>query len=208
MSGKPGFGPEELLRAVIPRIPPPKEHPLSSGMPSVFRALVFDSFYHEHKGVVANVRVFNGSLYKEGQAIFAASQTIFKVKELGHFGPELKPDTHLECGQIGYLATGLKDPSVLKIGDTIIALTSQTRADFAESASLALHGYKEPQPVVFVSFYPDVNDTYEELKNAFGKLKLNDSAIQYEPDFNEFLGRGFKIGFLGKLHFEITTERL
>src|SRR3989344_417360 len=194
ISAKTGQGVEELLKAVVGKIPSPNQHALSI---EIFRALVFDSFYHDHKGIVANVRVFNGAIKENDNAYLIATNTAFKVKELGHFSPQLEMDKNLENGQIGYIATGLKNPELLKIGDTI------TNGDGA-----ALPGYQEPQPVVFVSFYPEASDDYEDLKIAFGKLKLNDSALRFEADFNEFLGRGFKTGFLGKLHFEITVERL
>ncbi len=198
ISGKTGQGVEELLKAVIEKIPSPAE----VRKEEVFRALIFDSFYHDHKGIVANVRVFNGSIKENDNAHLIATNATFKIKELGHFSPQLSADKNLGNGQIGYIATGLKDPELLKIGDTIISHQQTVSYD------LALPGYKEPQPVVFVSFYPEASDDYEDLKIAFGKLKLNDSALKFEPDFNEFLGRGFKTGFLGKLHFEITAERL
>jgi GTP-binding protein LepA len=171
----------------------------------IFRALIFDSFYHEHKGIVAGVRVFDGELSSGEKTFLLATKTEFKAKEIGHFAPELKEDQKLENGQIGYIATGLKDPELLKIGDTIIG---NWKLEIRNLADLALPGYDEPQPVVFVSIYPEEADDYEDLKSALGKLKLNDSALKFEPDFNEFLGRGFKGGFLGRLHFEITAERV
>jgi GTP-binding protein LepA len=206
VSGKTGQGVEDLLKAVIEKIPPPKESNIPENIKdkNIFQALIFDSFYHEHKGIVANVRVFNGSLKREDEAFLVATKNKFKVKELGHFSPELKNDEIIEVGQIGYIATGLKNTEVLKIGDTIVGYNPHVQ-DFD---SLALPGYQNPQPVVFVSFYPEEADDYENLKTALGKLKLNDSALKFEPDFNEFLGRGFKSGFLGRLHFEITAERL
>jgi GTP-binding protein LepA len=204
VSGKTGQGVEELLAAVIENIPS-AESKMRKEV-STFQALIFDSFYHEHKGIVAAVRVLNGALLSGSDARLIATNTVFKVKELGHFAPELKTDDCLEAGQIGYVATGLKDPGALKIGDTII--TENAQRTVADIQRLALPGYKDPQPVAFVSFYPEESDDYEDLKSAFGKLRLNDSALKYEPDFNEFLGRGFKTGFLGKLHFEITAERL
>ncbi len=194
VSGKTGQGAEELLAAVIKQIPGPK----NLGTKESCQALVFDSFYHEHKGIVAAVRVFDGEFLASQKAFLLATNTEFKIKELGYFAPELKTFDKLDNGQIGYIATGLKDPEVLKIGDTITL----------NNATPALPGYKEPQPVVFVSFYPEEADDYEDLRNALGKLRLNDSALKFEPDFNEFLGRGFKSGFLGRLHFEITAERL
>ncbi|MBI3045930.1 MAG: elongation factor 4 [Candidatus Harrisonbacteria bacterium] len=202
VSGKTGEGVPELLEAVIKKIPSPN-FPTPAREEKIFRALIFDSFYHEHKGIVAAVRVFNGAIKSSEDIHLIATNTDFKIKELGYFAPELKLDSQLENGQIGYIATGLKDPELLKIGDTVVS-----RQSSVVSQSLALPGYKEPQPVVYVSFYPEDADDYENLKSAFGKLKLNDSALKFEADFNEFLGRGFKTGFLGKLHFEITAERL
>ncbi|PIR68417.1 elongation factor 4 [Candidatus Nomurabacteria bacterium CG10_big_fil_rev_8_21_14_0_10_35_16] len=201
ISGKTGQGVEDLLKEIIKQVPAPKE----DGSP-IFKALVFDSFYHEHKGIVANVRVFSGELTDTSSAHLVATNTNFKVKELGHFSPELKTDKKIENNQIGYIATGLKDPDSLKIGDTVIS--SPASHPISDYKQHALPGYKDPQPVVFVSFYPEDNDEYDDLKKAFSKLRLNDSAIKFEPDFNEFLGRGLKTGFLGRLHFEITAERL
>ena len=204
VSGKTGAGVEELLKKVIEQIPPPSERKEKKN-DGIFRGLVFDSFYHDHKGIVAEVRVFDGEVGEGSDAYLVATGAEFKIKELGHFAPELKIDKKIETDQIGYIATGLKDPELLKIGDTIVASNQPLPAD---KKHLALAGYREPQPVVFASFYPEDNDEYDELKKAFAKLKLNDSAIRYEPDFNEFLGRGFKAGFLGRLHFEIAAERL
>lgn len=201
VSGKTGEGVEELLRAVIERIPPP----LQKKEDGIFKALVFDSFYHDHKGIVAEVRVYEGEISDTSVAHLIATGVEFKVKELGHFAPELKVDKKIGTGQIGYIATGLKEPELLKIGDTVISSIQPLPAD---KKHLMLEGYKDPQPVVFASFYPEDSDEYDELKKAFAKLKLNDSAIKYEPDFNEFLGRGLKAGFLGRLHFEIAAERL
>lgn len=206
VSGKTGQGVEDLLKSVIAEIPPPS--PRLTGQASdggkFFRALIFDSFYHEHKGIVAAVRVFNGQVRNNEAVRLIAAHENFKIKELGYFMPELHVDNILEEGQIGYIATGLKNPEVLRIGDTLVSW-QESGIDYQ---ALALAGYKDPQPVVFVSFYPEENDDYDDLKSAFGKLKLNDSALKFEADFNEFLGRGFKTGFLGKLHFEITAERL
>ncbi|MDE2001491.1 MAG: translation elongation factor 4 [Patescibacteria group bacterium] len=207
VSGKTGLGVEGLLEAVVDKLPPPTERAYSglASEANSFRALIFDSFYHEHKGVVATVRVFNGRINDSDEAHLVATKTSFKLKELGHFSPQMTTDPSMEAGQIGYIATGLKNPEALKIGDTMILKRALEKAD---PKDLALAGYKDPQPVVFVSFYPEEGEDYENLKTALGKLKLNDSALKFEADFNEFLGRGFKTGFLGKLHFEITAERL
>ncbi len=206
VSGKTGQGVEELLKAIIEKIPAPKPRPISADPAlGISRALIFDSFYDDHKGIIAAIRVFNGEISEGAEAHLVAAKAKFKVKEIGHFSPELKTDKKIENGQIGYIATGLKDPELLKIGDTILSNSQLPPVDYQK---VALAGYKDPQPVVFVSFYPEESDNYEDLKTALGKLKLNDSALKYEADFNEFLGRGFKTGFLGKLHFEITVERL
>ena len=192
ISGKTGEGVEELLEAVIKFLPSPKSYEVP--LRKIEKALVFDSFYDNHQGIMASVRVVSGE-FKAGQTTeLMAAKTEFKIKELGYFFPELKPASVLKTGEIGYIATGIKDPDKLKIGDTI--------------GNELLTGYKNPQPVVFVSFYPEEADDYEELKKSLQKLRLNDSALQFEPDYNEVLGRGFKTGFLGRFHFEITAERL
>ena len=155
---------------------------------------MFDSIYDEHKGVIAFVRVFSGE-YKAGdETKLVVANEKFKIKEVGFFSPRLKLADKLSAGEIGYIATGIKNPDKLKIGDTI-----------GESAWL---GYQEPKSVVFVSLYPDEESQYDDLKIGLQKLKLNDSSLTFSPDTNEVLGRGFKCGFLGKLHFEIAAERL
>lgn len=191
ISGKTGVGVEELLTGVIKNVPCPQKISLGD---KECQALIFDSFYDDHQGIVASVRVFGGSILSGEERHLVASKTNFKVKEVGYFSPVLKPAQILKEGEIGYVATGVKDPDKLKIGDTI--------------GDKPLAGYKEPQAVVFVSFYPEDTDQYEELKRALQKLKLNDSALRFDADYNEVLGRGFKVGFLGRFHFEITAERL
>ncbi len=191
ISGKTGEGVKELLEAVIKYIPSPVK---SAVIKPSAKALIFDSLYDEHKGVVAFVRVFGGE-YKAGdETKLIAVNEKFKIKEVGCFSPRLKAVEKLSAGEIGYIATGIKDPDKLKIGDTV--------------GEEALAGYKEPKPVVFVSLYPDEDSQYDDLKMALQKLKLNDSSLTFSPDNNEVLGRGFKCGFLGKLHFEIAVERL
>ncbi|MEK9170430.1 MAG: GTP-binding protein, partial [Patescibacteria group bacterium] len=156
VSGKTGEGVEALLKKVIEQVPPPKIYNIpGGGKDNIFRALVFDSFYHEHKGVVAEVRVFNGGINNDSTAHLIAAGIDFKIKELGSFVPELKTGEKIENGQIGYIATGLKDPELLKIGDTIVASSQPLPAD---KKHLALAGYKNPQSVVFVSFYPEDGD--------------------------------------------------
>jgi len=197
ISGKTGQGVEELLGAIVKRFPEPK----SLGNEC---SLVFDSFYDEHRGVVAAVRVFNGGIKMEDSVYFVAGKERTKVKEVGYFSPELKRSDNLNAGEIGYLITGIKNPEKLKIGDTVV----QNPKSKNIGLEMALPGYAEPQSVVFVSFYAEDSSQYDDLRVAFQKLKLNDSSLKIQEDFNEALGRGFKVGFLGKLHFEITAERL
>ncbi len=203
VSAKTGVGVRELLEAVIVKVPPPKK---DAG--KVSRALIFDSMYDDHKGIIANVRVFGGSFSSEDLR-FAASGATFKAKEVGFFSPDLKAAPRLDEGGIGYVATGLKEPALVKIGDTIVAERDLVPTGAAtEARAAALPGYREPAPVVFISFYPDGDTKYDDLKRAFEKLRLNDAALHFEPDSNEALGRGFKAGFLGQLHFEIVSSRL
>lgn len=189
ISGKTGEGVKEILKEIVYKVPPPKKSEESTS-----KALIFDSLYDEHKGTIAFVRVFSGNYSSGEKTKLVVANEEFKIKEIGFFSPELKVCQNLSEGNIGYIATGIKDPDKLKIGDTI--------------GNAVLSGYHEPKPVVFVSLYPDDSSEYDNLKIALQKLKLNDSSLVFFPDTNEVLGRGFKCGFLGKLHFEITAERL
>jgi len=230
ISAKTGKGVRELLDAVIKRVPAPRTDadfsptsadnlPRESAMPA--RALIFDSLYDDHKGILAFMRVFSGE-FSAGETVqFLASGAKAKIKEVGYFSPDFKTAQKISAGEIGYIATGLKESALIKIGDTIITQTNaeRTRTDAdnfphgsalspRESASLPLPGYKEPLPVVFISFYPDRTTKFEDLKKGLERLRLNDSSLSFEPDANEALGRGLKVGFLGQLHFEITASRL
>ena len=199
VSGKTGVGVEELLAEIVKKVPAPRVDDISRG-----RALVFDSKYDEHKGVIAFIRVFDGSFSMGQEALFLATGFEHKVKEVGAFYPALQSTPDLSNGEIGYIVTGIKDPSMIKIGDTVVT-KDMTEVDYGK---YALSGYAEPQPVVFVSFYPQEAEEYDDLKSALLKLRLNDSSVVFEPDTSELLGRGFKCGFLGRLHFEIIVERL
>ena len=212
VSGKTGEGVKELLITLVRRVPAPSSARASlsgqvrhnsEGRIGYSRALVFDSFYDEHKGVLAFVRVFDGSFEANGDAMLMATRTTFKMKEVGVFKPARAATGHLGEGEIGYIATGIKDPDKLKIGDTI---TDAKNANDAKN--VALPGYQEPNPVVFVSFYPEDPSEYDNLRQALGYLRLNDASLHFESDMSEILGRGFKGGFLGRLHFEITADRL
>ncbi|MBI4085358.1 MAG: elongation factor 4 [Candidatus Liptonbacteria bacterium] len=202
ISGKTGEGVPMLLEAVVKKVPAPSSKNVFAESPS--RSLIFDSLYDDHKGIIAFVRIFDGK-FEEGDEIeLAAAKSKCKIKELGYFTPQLKPGKEISAGEIGYMATGMKDPSLVKIGDTIFESGPFSR----KSERASLPGYREPTPVVFVSLYPDGQTKFEDLKRAFERLHLTDSALIFEPDSSEALGRGLKVGFLGQLHFEIATSRL
>ncbi len=187
ISAKTGQGVEGLLDSVVERIP----HPTSQEGNC---ALIFSSLYDEHKGIIAFVRVFGGSFARDQRTKLQAVNKDFKVKEVGYFSPQLKTMSNLGGGEIGYIATGEKDPGKILIGDTI--------------GDRALPGFQLAKPVVFVSLYPDDGSDYDDLKIALEKLRLNDSSLDFTPDSSQVLGRGYKCGFLGRLHFEITMQRL
>lgn len=201
ISGKTGVGVEELLGAVIERVPPPR----ISIKTETSRALIFDSLYDDHKGILAYVRVFDGTFKTSGESKLLVSGANFKIKEAGCFSPELKPVAELTAGEIGYIATGFKEPAMVKIGDTIVGVDQEASKDLKNHA---LPGYRDAIPTVFISFYPDGQTKFEELLRGFERLRLTDAALSFEPDANDALGRGLKVGFLGQLHFEITSARL
>ncbi len=199
ISAKTGDGVGDLIEEVVKKIPPPK---ILLG--DVGRALIFDSLYDDHKGIIAFVRVFGGEFSGGNEAEFIAAKTKFKIKELGFFSPEFKSSKEIKSGEIGYMATGLKEPNLVRVGDTVLKIeNSKFKID-----DLILSGYREPAPVVFISFYPDGATKFEELQRGLERLRLTDAALHFEPDANEALGRGFKVGFLGQLHFEIIASRL
>ncbi len=199
ISAKTGEGVDAVLDAVIAQIPSPDTKHKTSD--TNFRALIFDSAFDTYKGVIAYVRVFGGSI-KSGEKIkLFASKTSSDVVEVGCFMPQLKKELTLFGGEIGYIATGLKNPGQVRAGDTIFKLSDGELAE-------PLHGYEEPRPVVFASFYPEQNDDYDILKDALSKLKLTDASLIYESESSPALGRGFRLGFLGMLHIEIISERL
>lgn len=195
VSGKTGFGLDELLEAIIDNIPPP------SGKPSEpLKALIFDSHYDAYRGVVVHLRVFSGVL-KEGITIrFMNSNAAYKVEEIGLFKIKMEKCQSLSAGEVGYVIAGIKNISDIRVGDTV--------TDNASPADTPLSGFKEVKPVVFSSIYPvDAND-YNELVSAMEKLKLNDASLVYEKDSSSALGFGFRCGFLGLLHLEVVQERL
>jgi GTP-binding protein LepA len=187
VSGKTGKGVPELLQGVIDRIPPPV---VSNNR----TALIFSSLYDDHKGIISFVRVFGGEFKAGEDEKLLSTNHGFKIKEVGYFHPQFMPEKFLGPGDIGYIATGIKDSDALKIGDTI--------------GDKPLPGFKIPKPVIFVALYPGGDDDYDNLKTALYKLRLNDSSISIAYDTSEVLGRGFQCGFLGRLHFEIVVQRL
>jgi GTP-binding protein LepA len=195
ISAKTGDGVAEVLDAIIERVPPPAGDPESPA-----RALVFDSSYDQYRGVVAFVRVVDGSFSAREALRTMATDTRFDAEELGFFSPAMTPVEQLSAGEVGYVITGLKDVSRLRVGDT---LTSVRRP-----ATEALPGYKEVKPMVFAGLFPTDSDDYPELRDALERLKLNDAALMYEPETSKALGFGFRCGFLGLLHMEIVRERL
>ena len=204
ISAKTGEGVEQVLREVIEKIPPPCG---SSDRP--FRALIFDSAFDAYKGVIAYVRVFDGEIKAGDRIKLFASGATGDVVEVGYFAPELKREPEISSGYIGYIATGLKDPALVRVGDTIYKIRnpkSEIRNGEKEIEPLA--GYEKSRPVVFASFYLESSDDYNVLKDALSKLKLTDASLSYEPETSVGLGRGFRLGFLGMLHIEIVSERL
>jgi len=199
VSAKTGEGVRELLSAVILETPPPQH---SDTEP--LRALIFDSRYDPYRGVIAYVRVKEGSVSPGETLCLAASNKPFEVMEVGYFHPELKRSERLSSGEIGYIATGFKDPGVIRVGDTIGAYDLSRR----QCAIEPLPGYREPQPLLFAGFYPKDDEGFMTLRDALSKLKLNDAALTFEPERQVGLGKGFRVGFLGALHLEIVKERL
>ncbi len=199
VSAKTGEGVDELLKKVIEYVEPPK-----MAVDKPLRALIFDSKFDSYRGVLAYVRVFDGEVNANDDIYLLMQKEKSKVIECGIFKPDLVVTNNLKSGEIGWIATGLKDPGVVKVGDTI---TLKKYVDDNHNIE-ALAGYKEPQPMVFSGFYPESNDEFELFAKSLAKLKLNDASFSYEPEANEALGRGFRLGFLGILHYEIITLRL
>ena len=195
ISAKTGAGVEEVLDAMVERVPPPAGDPEAPA-----RAVIFDSSYDQYRGVVAFVRVVDGHFSTREPLRAMALGTRFEAEELGFFSPTRRASGRLEAGEVGYVITGLKDVSRLRVGDT---LTSETRP-----AAAPVPGYKDVKPMVFAGLFPTESDDYPELRDALEKLKLNDAALFYEPETSQALGFGFRCGFLGLLHMEIVRERL
>src|SRR5918999_6466670 len=195
VSAKSGTGVEELLEALVQRIPPPEG---DAGAPA--RALIFDSEFDQYRGVVAYLRVVDGELRKGDAIVAMQTGTEAEIDEIGFFGPRMTPVDSLQAGEVGYLITGIKDVSLLRVGDTL------TRK--AEPASEPLPGYREVKPMVFCGLFPVETDRFPDLRDALDKLALNDAALSYDPETSQALGFSFRCGFLGLLHMDIVRERL
>jgi GTP-binding protein LepA len=195
ISAKTGLNVADVLDAIVERVPPPGGDPAAPA-----RAPVFDSAYDQYRGVLAFVRVVDGSFTRREALRTMATGTQFDAEELGFFSPTMTPVESLGVGEVGYVVTGLKDVSRLRVGDTITAV--------ARPASEPVPGYKDVKPMVFAGLYPSDSDAYPELRDALERLKLNDAALLYEAEVSKALGFGFRCGFLGLLHMEIVRERL
>ena len=195
ISAKTGLNVDQVLDAIVERIPAPEG--VADAPP---RALVFDSSYDQYRGVIAFVRVVDGRLPTGAVLHAMAMGTDFEAEELGFMAPGRVPVDALEAGEVGYVVTGLKDVSRLRVGDTLTLRKG--------GAASPLPGYKDVKPMVFAGLFPTDSDDYPELRDALEKLKLNDAALFYEPETSQALGFGFRCGFLGLLHMEIVRERL
>jgi GTP-binding protein LepA len=195
VSAKTGEGIDELLEAIVARLPPPGGDP---GAP--LRALVFDSYYDTYRGVVSHIRIVDGAIDDRDALRFMATALEVDADELGVRRPKMDPVSRLDTGQVGYLITGVKEIDLIRVGDTV--------TQSAVPASQPLPGYDEPKPMVFAGLFPTDGDDFERLREALEKLRLNDSSLVYQPETSRALGFGFRCGFLGLLHMEIVRERL
>ncbi len=194
-SGKSGIGVKELLESVVRNIPAPTGNP-----DAPLKALIFDSYFDPYRGVVALIRVVDGSVHAKDKILMMASDHVIEVEEVGVRRPAETPVKELSIGEVGYLVTGLKDPRLVRVGDTITAAKN--------GATEPLPGYREVKPMVFTGIFPIEADQYDDLRDALDKLSLNDPALVYDPEVSHALGFGYRVGFLGLLHMEVVKERL
>jgi len=194
-SAKQGIGTQEVLEAVIKRIPPPQGSP-----DAPLKALIFDSSFDPYQGVIVNVRLYEGQVSPGMRILLMSTGAAFEVAQVGVFAPQMRPAELLSAGEVGYIIAGIKDVRQTRVGDTITAEERPTGRPFP--------GFKEVRPMVFAGLYPTESEQYLELKEALEKLRLNDSSFTFEPETSLALGFGFRCGFLGLLHMEIIQERL
>jgi len=201
-SAKTGLGIDEILEAIIAKVPAPKGDPNAA-----LRAMIIDSWFDPYVGVVMLVRVVDGRLAKGERIKIMASGATYNADNLGVFTPSTQPRNSLEAGEVGFIIAGIKELQAAKVGDTV-TLIKLGSGGAAATATEALPGFKEIQPQVFAGLYPTEASEYESLRDALEKLKLNDASLHYEPEVSQALGFGFRCGFLGLLHMEIVQERL
>lgn len=194
-SGKTGLGIDEVLENIVKRIPAPSGNP-----DAPLQALVFDSVFNSYRGVIVYYRIFNGELKKNDQVKFFNAGSEYDAEEIGVLRLERSPRDVVKTGDVGYIITGIKDASEVKVGDTL-TLRNKPCSD-------SIHGFEEVKPMVFAGVYPVDTDDYEELRDSMEKLRLNDASLTFEPESSAALGFGFRCGFLGMLHLEIIQERL
>ena len=195
VSGKTGQHVEDIIHAVIERVPAPSGDP-----DGPLQALIFDSDYDEYRGVVTYVRIIHGQVRPGDQVLMMGTGRRSEVSEVGIFRPAMTPTERLSCGEVGYLTAGIKDLRDVRVGDTITLATNP--------AATALPGYVEPKPMVYCGIYPQSSEDFPALRSALERLSLNDSSFDFEPETSEALGFGFRCGFLGLLHMEIAQQRL
>ena len=195
VSGKTGLGVDELMAAVVRRVPPPPGNPAAP-----LKALIYNSHFDTYKGVVVYIRMVDGAI-KLGQKIkLMRTGREYALTEIGQFRPEMEKCEELSAGQVGYFTANIKNIEYVNIGDTV--------TDAANPTAEPLPGYKEPKPMVYSGLFPVNNNEFEDLREALGKLKLNDSSFTFQPEVSDGLGFGFRCGFLGMLHREIIQQRL
>jgi GTP-binding protein LepA len=195
ISAKNNIGITDVMETVVKHVPPPSGHPEAP-----LRALVFDSHYDAYKGVIAYVRLIDGSITMKDKFKLMNTGAVFEAVEMGVFSPSMQPVTSLSAGEVGYLATGFKTVRECRVGDTItLAINGATEP---------LPGYQQVKPMVFAGIYPTDNDQYADLRDALEKLQLNDASLVFEPESSQALNFGFRVGFLGLFHMEIIQERL
>jgi GTP-binding protein LepA len=205
ISAKTGQGVDKVLERIVADVPPPGGEP-----DSPTRALIFDSYYDDYRGVILYVRMVDGEIKKSSQVKMMATNARGLALEVGHLNPNMFQDQVLETGEIGYIVTNLKSTREAKVGDTVTLVSAYAaiKHDASFSSIVPLPGYKDVRPFVYAGFFPESNEFYQELKDAIEKLSLSDSALQFEPENSPVLGHGVRVGFLGLLHMDIVRERL
>ncbi len=194
-SGKTGLGVEKILEAIVTRIPPPKGDPEAP-----VQALIFDSIFNSFRGVIANIRLLNGTLRKGDKVRFMNTGSEYLADEIGVLRLDYQPTKELVAGNVGYIITGIKQSKEIKVGDTITLANNPSKE--------AIKGFEDVKPMVFAGIFPVDNDDFEDLRDSLEKLQLNDASLVFEPESSVALGFGFRCGFLGMLHLEIVQERL